>query len=458
MEMIRLSFAIATILAGLSVTEHAWAGATENAQAAEAAAAYLELATTQNPDGSYGATEDIRPLETAAVVDAFRAYNRRDNAYFRAITWLENHAMGNVDYHARRAKALAPHGDDISVDEDFLTASVSQQVEFQSGWGLSGAYAASPRDTALALIALAASGPGAEFFADVDSGIAYLETSQLPDGSWPVQGGSQGDAVVTATALRALAGLVAFDPSVDTAAGLAAGYLLAAAPAGSEPLVLAKAARARIAWLGAGSASSQIDSLVAAQSPGGSWSASAYVTASSLHALAAELEKNTASYQQVIPLADFELRSAVNLSLGRNRGDQIRRGDLEQLTSLDANGLAIADLTGLENASSLTFLDLRNTNVTDIGALGALPSTVIILLQNTPWAGLLCDITDSGQIDTGDGIIAARIASGSHTPTLLEKTRSDVAPTSGPGDGVVGAGDALLVARRASGLTHAACP
>ena len=97
MAKISLSFAIATTLAGLSVSGHTWAGAPENAEAANAAAAYLEQATTQNPDGSYGATEDIRPLETAAVVGAFRAYNRRDNAYFRAVTWAAGPALDRLE-------------------------------------------------------------------------------------------------------------------------------------------------------------------------------------------------------------------------------------------------------------------------------------------------------------------------------------------------------------------------
>ena len=83
-------------------------------QAAFMAAAHLYQ--SQNADGSWGHTEDVRPLYTASAVVALRSYtngsyyrgsylpahdpNIRElpqRAHYRGITWLENHAMGNVD-------------------------------------------------------------------------------------------------------------------------------------------------------------------------------------------------------------------------------------------------------------------------------------------------------------------------------------------------------------------------
>lgn len=445
---------LATALAWLAASP-ASAGPAENRQAALAAALHLE--TTQNADGSWGASEDIRPVYTASAVEALRAFNRHGPGHFRGLTWLENHAMQNVDYRARRLAALAPHGDDVGEDRESLKQSFSQISSADSGWGLSQAYAPSVRDSALVLLAFAQIGVAPDVTAQVQAALDLLGTAQEGDGGYRLAAGTASDAVLTALVLRALAGYVGFDPGVAAVGNAAAAFLQGAVAPGSSPLEKGQAALALLRWApGTTGADPLIDSLVATQAPDGSWEGDVYVTAEALWALAARLGTDAASFQQVVALPDMGLRSAINLAIGRNRGDTLRRGDLLELASLDARSFGISDLSGLEQATNLGFLDLRNNQVTDVTPIAALTNAVI-LLQNNPWAGQLCDVTGEGAVDVRDALLASRIASGDLAPSLLQKTKTDVAPTSGPGNGVVDVLDAVVVTRGASGAAIPVC-
>jgi hypothetical protein len=430
--------------------------ASPESDAASAAAGWL--AANQNGDGSWGVTEDVRPVYTAAVVNGLRAQNDRGAAYFAGIAWLENHAMYNVDYHARRIAALAPHGDDISLDRDFLKQSFSTVSGGDAAWGLSDIYIPAPRDTALALQAFGVIGVAADVASEVQSALDYLQSSQAVDGSWALTGGSVANVTATAEAIRALKPHTAIDAGVVANGDLGVTYLLANVSAASTELEQAQASLAVLRWTpGSAAADALITSLVGDQLVDGSWSGDALLTGLALEVMAAKEGTDTAFYQERIAIGDFGLRSAVNLAIGRNRGDVLRRGDLQSLTSLDASGFAISDLTGLEEATNLAYLDLRDTNVSDITPILALPTSTKILLQNTPWAGLLCDVNDNGVLDAADGMMATRISVGHITPTLLQRTKSDVAPTSGPGDGIVDPTDVILVMRWGVGHSVPVC-
>jgi len=84
-----------------------------------------------------------------------------------------------------------------------------------------------------------------------------------------------------------------------------------------------------------------------------------------------------------------------------------------------------------------------------------------VLLQNNPWAGQLCDINSDARVDSADVMLATRVARGevlgSPEAMLLKKTRADVGPTSGPGDGLVDAGDAVVLVRAAAGTPLSVC-
>lgn len=430
------------------------------------AAARSWLESVQNDDGSWGASADIRPLYTTAVVNALRTANQRSPAYFRGITWLENRAMSNVDFHARRMIALVPHGDDVTADREFLKANASRQIDAGSGsgsgWGLSAVYAPSARDTALALLALGVLGVAPDVLADVQAGLDFLKTSQRSDGSWAVPGAAAGDPIVTALGLRALASHLGLDPSVEFAGTVAASHLRDRVTASTaNPLWQAHAALALMRWSGPADndAAALIDALTLSQASEGSWAGDVYTTAIALEALSVGLGRDGPSFQEVVAVGDFGLRAAVNVGLGRNRGDRIRRGDLQSLTTLDAKGFEVRSLAGLEAATNLTFLDLRHTGVNNIAPIAALLADgATVLLQDTPWAGLMCDVSGDGRIEVGDVLLVTKMASRELPPNLLQQTRADIVPQDGPGDGVVDVGDAVLLYQRVRGISNAACP
>jgi hypothetical protein len=107
--------ALITLLIGMLIGFGAGqvrAGTAEYLQGAQDAVGFLSA--SQNADGSWGASEDVRAVYTAAAVEGLRAFNVRGSAYLSGITWLENHAMSNTDFGARRIVALAPHGDNLN--------------------------------------------------------------------------------------------------------------------------------------------------------------------------------------------------------------------------------------------------------------------------------------------------------------------------------------------------------
>ena len=421
-----------------------------NQQAALRAAVWLE--SVQNPDGSWGADPDVRVAYTSAVVDAFRDYSRTTPAYFRGVTWLENHFASNLDDHARRASALLPHGDDVTSDRASLSAGFRGVPGLGSGWGLSSVYGASPLDTALVLLAFADLGVGADA-SKVQAGIDFLKTSRTSDNGWSARGNTAGDPIITAYAVRAIKRHVNLDPTALTAIGNAA-VLGLNVTAGSSATAnqWAHAAFAVLSWTpGTTNADGYLTQLIGAQvasgTTAGSWEGSIYATAVGLRAFSLRLGTNDPNLQTIVQIPDFGLRSAVNFALQRNRGDAVRRGDLRSLTVLDASGQGITNLAGLAEFTSLTRLDLRHNAITDVSGLSSLPPGTTVLLQDNPWAGRLCDVNGDTLVDSGDVLLAMRVARGDLTPTLLQKTRADVGPSIGPGDGLVDSSDVLVMER-----------
>lgn len=99
-----------------------------------------------------------------------------------------------------------------------------------------------------------------------------------------------------------------------------------------------------------------------------------------------------------ILVKDQALRAAINRALNKNAMDEINRDEMEQLTVLDASGLGISDLTGLEAAVNLVNLDLRNNQITDTSPLAGLTGTAIRLAGNPAVAGTLAWSEQTGPI------------------------------------------------------------
>ena len=336
-----------------------------------AAAFWLE--SQQNTDGSWGAVAALKVLETVETVLALRAVGRRSKAYFAGIAWLENHATANVDFTARRVLALSEHGDNLLADLAYLRSARAGE-----GWGLTEAYLESPIDSALVLLA-------SPSLSEAGAPVRYLQNTQRAFGSsdsgWTLAHADSSDALTTALVVRAL--LNHGEPAADATIQNAVSTLNALVNPASSTHVRALTA---MALLRAGAnATPLLSSLVTVQSAvDGSINSDVYSTALALRSFAAAMGSDAAAQATQVTITDPTLRAAINLALGRNRMDAIDRAELSRLTALNAAGLGINNLTGLEFASNLRDLDLRNNNITSTAPLASLSDLTNLNLSGNP--------------------------------------------------------------------------
>lgn len=340
------------------------------------AARFLE--TAQSPDGSWlSEGSQVRFLETSAAVAALEAVNRRSSIYYSGVTWLANHAASNLDYQSRRAIALHKHHVNTAPDIEAIIDSQKNSVGVTGGYGLGAEYEGAPLDTALALQAFALSDA---YPNQVSSAIAFLKYSQrtvAPKGwavSWATDSSSPSDPMVTAHVLMALQLYVASDSSLAPviAAGLEA---LKSQVTASSPLRVR--ALAALAYLKAGSASdtyasAMVSSLVGTQLADGRWGAGAYDTALVMQVIAVAASRDLAQDREIVNMPDEQLRYAINQQLGRNAMDQLNKGELKQLTTLDASGKGISDLSGLEFATNLATANFSNNQISSTSQVSSL--------------------------------------------------------------------------------------
>ena len=74
----------------------------------------------------------------------------------------------------------------------------------------------------------------------------------------------------------------------------------------------------------------------------------------------------------LVSIPDANLRAAIEAELGKTSGAPITPDDMARLTFLSSESLGISDLTGLEFATNLAWLDLTANNISDISALSGL--------------------------------------------------------------------------------------
>ena len=99
--------------------------------------------------------------------------------------------------------------------------------------------------------------------------------------------------------------------------------------------------------------------------------------------------------QAIVSIPDPVLEAVIRAELGQPLGF-LTRGDLLRLRQLDARGskAGIRDLTGLENATNLTFLDLSGNPLSDITPVANLVNLLNLNIDGTdvfelsPLAGL----------------------------------------------------------------------
>lgn len=93
---------------------------------------------------------------------------------------------------------------------------------------------------------------------------------------------------------------------------------------------------------------------------------------------------------EVVFLQDDALEQAVRAKLGQPLG-YLTRADLLRLTNLDARGLGIRSLQGLEHCENLTWLDLDANRISDITPLAGLINLTYLNLDSN-------EITDIGPL------------------------------------------------------------
>ena len=90
-----------------------------------------------------------------------------------------------------------------------------------------------------------------------------------------------------------------------------------------------------------------------------------------------------------VSIPDANLRAVIEDSLGKARGAPITRAEMAALSSLQAPGSRIRDLTGLEHAINLTVLNLDGNSISDVSPLFSLGNLRTLLLQNNQLGGAI---------------------------------------------------------------------
>ncbi|TDP78733.1 MYXO-CTERM domain-containing protein [Aquabacterium commune] len=366
---------------------------------AQSAAAWLESQQAQS-DGSWRDTSETRTfLQTAEAVLALHQANRRNAAYYAGQAWIENHDPQNLDARARRLMVLRATQSSAQQDIDALLAAVNTPAAGQSGWGLSKRYRSSPLDTALALDALRTAGAT---FSSAQA-IAYLKSSQLTtsgDQGWAAAAGNSTDAYTTARVVQALAAYKSSDTTLTAPLNNAVATLKTKVTASSAPHVRAAAALAYLRLDAASNdAKTLLNSLVTIQRPDGGFDAGVFATGLITQAFVAAEGKDASTSRERVEVTDAALRTAINEALGRGAMDQLNKGELAELTTLDISNRGVTSLNGLQHAVNLASLNASNNVITDTSPIAGL-----INLTNTDLSGNPCTGPGCGtQVASGDG-------------------------------------------------------
>ena len=76
--------------------------------------------------------------------------------------------------------------------------------------------------------------------------------------------------------------------------------------------------------------------------------------------------------EAAVDLPDLNLRAAIETVLGKAKGDSITPSEMATLPRLEARDANISDLTGLEGATNLTYLDFWKSSVSDLSPVAGL--------------------------------------------------------------------------------------
>lgn len=373
---------------------HGLAVAGPYATANQRAAMWLE-SQQDTSDGSWHDTSPARTfLQTTEAVLALHLVNRRSPAYYAGQTWIENHDPQNLDARARRLLVLRATQSSAQPDISALLQAVTTPAVGQAGWGLAKQYQASPLDTALALDALRT--VGATFSSS--QAIAYLKATQRTvanDQGWSVGAGTTTDAYTTARVVLALAAYRSTDATLATPLANAVATLRTKVTTSSAIHLRAVTALAYLRMDPASSdARALLDSLVLLQRPDGGFDAGVFASGLIAQAFAEAEGAAATTSRERVNVPDTALRTAINVALGRGALDQLNRGELSQLTSLDISNSGVISLEGLQYASNLTTFNASNNTISDTSPIAGLTNLTNQNLTGNPCPG--CDPNYAG--------------------------------------------------------------
>lgn len=171
------------------------------ASTTEAALNYL--IEEQNEDGSWGADESTKFINTVAALEALLAHNITGESLDDGLEWLGSFITDNNDYLAEQLEISAKAGGDIST-MDALARGLDEET---GGFVFSNGYSTDPLTTAKALQALRAADyedPGEHPTHTVSLAILYLINTQRFDDGWSVFPGGVSSIPVTSEVIEAL--------------------------------------------------------------------------------------------------------------------------------------------------------------------------------------------------------------------------------------------------------------
>lgn len=110
----------------------------------------------------------------------------------------------------------------------------------------------------------------------------------------------------------------------------------------------------------------------------------------------------------VVDIPDSNLHAVIESALGKELGAPITVADMETLTDLEAEDASISDLTGLEFAINLTWLNLGYNSVSDMSPLAGLTNLTELDLDDNSISNIppLADLTNLGSLSLTDNLIS----------------------------------------------------
>ena len=130
-------------------------------------------------------------------------------------------------------------------------------------------------------------------------------------------------------------------------------------------------------------------------------------------------------FDKPVDIPDSNLRTAIEKALRKASGVTITTEDMKSLYELEAPNASITDLTGLEHATSLTWLILNNNSISDISPLKGLTNLVRLELHNNSISDISPLVANTG-LGPGNAVLVEgnllnNASINTHIPTLISR-------------------------------------